>query len=194
MLLTFHFDQASTPVSKPARKRRSLVSNQSPGPAKVQPGDNLVVILKSGSNTRQIQESLVVRLISFVGHRWNNATSAGVACQMVRDIIRSKDIGGYGAIYDSLRSQDPKAEKKLMKQLRDSHQHALRNHRDNLRAIISRLFVKTKDPKINFIKSSVFGVPDGAPIIGLDHPVVEGMMRSMRGKIHFLYIFSFVSC
>lgn len=187
--LTFHFYQASTPAPKRGRKRKSLVSNQSPGPVTVQPGDNLLLILKSGSNTRQIQETLVVRLISKVGHRWNNAASAGVGFVIVREIVKSKDVGGYGAIYDTLRKQDPKVEKKMLKQLRDSHQHALTNHRKHLREIISRLFVKTKDPKINFIKSSVFGVAGGAPIIGLDHPVVQGMMRSMQGNIR---VFKFI--
>ena len=37
---------------------------------------------------------------------------------------------------------------------------------------------------MNFVKDSVFGVKGGAPIIGLDHPVVKGMMQSIKGKIH----------
>jgi hypothetical protein len=179
--------QQSTPVAK-AKKRKSIgaaiKSSKSPKSATIQPGDELTVILSDGSHTRQIQDSLVVRLISSIGHRWNNATCDGRAIPMMREVIVSKDIGGFGAHYEQLRIQGMKSEKHLITKLRASHQHAVKNHRGYLRQIISRLFEKTSDSKMNFVKDSVFGVRGGATIIGLDHPVVKGMMQSIKGKIH----------
>jgi hypothetical protein len=90
----------------------------------------------------------------------------------------------------AMRWLNTKSERHLMAKLRLSHQHALQNHRVHLRQIISELFEQTYDSKINFIKQSVFGVDDGAPIIGRDHPVVKGMMKGIKSQ---LQVFDFIS-
>jgi hypothetical protein len=147
-----------------------------------------MVIVKPQSNTRRIQECLVIQLISSVGYRWNNGAS-GKGIQLARNIIISKNIGGFAEHYERLREQNTKSERQLLAKLRLSHQHALQNHRVHLRQIISELFEQTYDSKINFIKQSVFGVDDGAPIIGRDHPVVKGMMKGIKSQ---LQVFDFI--
>jgi hypothetical protein len=72
-------------------------------------------MVKPQSNTRQIQEFLVLRLIAKIGYRWNNATCAGIGIQLVRDIVVNKNIAGYGELYDDLRKQNQKAELQMMK-------------------------------------------------------------------------------
>jgi hypothetical protein len=184
--------EASTPASLKVNKRKPTPTN-APYLASIKPGDSLLTIVKPQSNTRQIQEHLVVRLIAKIGYRWNNATSAGIAVQIVRDIVVNKNIAGYGELYDDLGKQNQKAELKMMAKLRTSHQHALANHRSYVRELISDLFEVSYDAKINFIKESVFGVADGAPIIDMDHPVVKGMIRSVRGSLYtFNSCFQFI--
>ena len=58
-----------------------------------------------------------------------------------------------------------------------SHAHAARNHQLLVRAKVVKLFEQTPadDVRLIFIKEEVFGIPDGRPIIGPEHPVMVEM-------------------
>ena len=42
---------------------------------------------------------------------------------------------------------------------------------------VAALFHQTADPQINWVKETVFGVKDGAPILSGTHPVMEELMK-----------------
>ena len=50
------------------------------------------------------------------------------------------------------------------------------NHKEFVRAKVAKLFQSTPDDReINFDKEEVFGISEGRPIIGPDHPVMVEM-------------------
>jgi hypothetical protein len=62
------------------------------------------------------------------------------------------------------------------KKAADSHAHAIRMHKNYVRETVSKLFRATpNDKKLCFVKEEVFGITDGGPIIGPDHPVMLEM-------------------
>jgi hypothetical protein len=57
-----------------------------------------------------------------------------------------------------------------------SHAHAAGNHRAYVSRAVQKLFQDTPDDKkLCFVKEEVFGITDGGPIIGADHPVLTEM-------------------
>ena len=78
------------------------------------------------------------------------------------------------ALYDMLRESSPASEKTLLRILRAAHQHAGKIHHECMSALVAKLklFRATKDPAVNYVKSKVFGIEDGAPILGNDHPLI----------------------
>jgi hypothetical protein len=57
-----------------------------------------------------------------------------------------------------------------------SHAHATRMHKLYVREAVAKLFRATpNDNKLCFVKEEVFGITDGGPIIGPDHPVMRKM-------------------
>jgi hypothetical protein len=56
--------------------------------------------------------------------------------------------------------------------------YAARNHKDYVSRMVAKLFRPTpNDKKLCFVKEEVFGIKDGAPIIGPDHPVMLEMFE-----------------
>ena len=47
---------------------------------------------------------------------------------------------------------------------------------------VAALFHQTADPQINWVKETVFGVKDGAPILSGTHPVMEELMKGSFPK------------
>ena len=57
-----------------------------------------------------------------------------------------------------------------------SHAHATRTHKLCVREAVAKLFRATpNDIKLCFVKEEVFGIADGGPIIGPDHPAMLEM-------------------
>ena len=109
-------------------------------------------------------------LISRFGFRWQNATNKLAAKAVLRDLIIRHNVAEFATTYDMLRDRDPTNELKLVASLRNSHAHAAKNHFDGLAEVTALLFEKTRDPTINFVEMTVFGVEVGAPIMNADHP------------------------
>ncbi len=127
------------------------------------------------SYLRDIQKDLVPRMIARSGYRWHNAAARSEMIQILRYLTIRK--GGVYIHWDALaaRSHNLRAnnEKALAIKAAGSHAHAARNHQDYIMRAVFQLFQATPDDmKLSFVKQEVFGIADGGPIIGADHPVM----------------------
>ena len=130
----------------------------------------------SQSYVRDIQKELVPRSIAVSGYRWHNGVNRGEMIQILRYLTIRK--GGVYAHWDALAARSGKYGNvnALATKIAGSHAHAARNHQELIRAKVAKLFQHTPDDKqINFVKEEVFGIPDGNPIIGPEHPVMVEM-------------------
>ena len=66
-----------------------------------------------------------------------------------------------------------------------SHAHATRMHKVYVRGTVANLFRATpNDKKLCFVKEEVFGITNGDPIIGPDHPVMlEMFAQPITGEL-----------
>jgi hypothetical protein len=129
---------------------------------------------------RDIQKDLVPRIIAHSGYRWHNAVSRNEMIQILRFLTIRK--GGVYVHWDALaaRSQQLKSNnvKALGNKIAASHAHAARNHQGYVARAVFKLFQATPDDKkLCFVKEEVFGITDGGPIIGADHPVIMEMFE-----------------
>ncbi len=127
---------------------------------------------------RDVQKDLVPRVIAHSGYRWHNAVARNEMIQILRFLTIRK--GGVYARWDALaaRSQHLKYNnvKTLGNRVAASHAHAARNHQAYVSRAVQKLFQDTPDDqKLCFVKEEVFGITDGGPIIGADHPVLTEM-------------------
>ena len=140
-------------------------------------GGLLDVLTGNGqSYVRDIQRELVPRAIAVSGYRWHNAVSRGEMTQILRYLTIRK--GGVYAHFDALNARSTKSNnvQALATKIAASHAHAASNHREFVRVKVAKLFQSTPDDReINFVKEEVFGIPDGRPIIGPEHPVMVEM-------------------
>jgi hypothetical protein len=65
-------------------------------------------------------------------------------------------------------------------------QHAYRNHRDEVAAIMVKLFDQTllADVEMLYIKETVFGVRDGAPLMDCTHPCLVALAAASHWPQH----------
>ncbi len=140
----------------------------------------LVDVFTSHGQTyvRDIQKDLVPRVIAHSGYRWHNAVARNEMIQILRFLTIRK--GGLYMHWDALaaRSQTLRTNnvKALGIKIAASHAHAARNHQAYVTQAVSKLFQDTPyDKKLCFVKEEVFGITDGGPIIGANHPVMTEM-------------------
>ena len=146
------------------------------------PGQNYV---------RDIQKELVPRCITVSGFRWHNGQKRSETLQILRYLTIRK--GGVYVHWDALDARSGKSAdgKKLADQVAKSHAHAARKHQEHVMSKVRKLFESTPDDvKINFVKSEVFGVENGDPIIEAKHPVMVEMFSqpivgAMRSFLSF---------
>lgn len=139
----------------------------------------LMDVLTANGQTyiRDIQKELVPRAIAVSGYRWHNSVARQEMIQILRYLTIRK--GGVYAHWDALEARSPNSSnvKALAKKIAQSHAHAAGNHQALVRKAVAKLFEATPaDKKLCFVKEEVFGISDGGPIIGPDHPVVQEMM------------------
>ena len=137
-----------------------------------------VFTLHGQTYVRDIQKDLVPRVIAHSGYRWHNAVARNEMIQILRFLTIHK--GGVYVHFDALaaRSQHLKSNnlKALAQEIAASHAHAARNHQAYVTRAVWKLFQDTPDDKkLCFVKEEVFGITDGGPIIGADHPVIVEM-------------------
>jgi hypothetical protein len=127
---------------------------------------------------RDIQLQLVPRCVAYSGYRWHNSLCRPEMMQILRFLTIRK--GGVYVHWDALdaRSEKSSNSKILGNKVAASHAHAVRNHKDYVSRMVAKLFRATPDDKkLCFVKEEVFGIKDGAPIIGPDHPVMLEMFE-----------------
>jgi hypothetical protein len=136
---------------------------------------------------RDIQKELVPRMIAVVGHRWHNSVNRDTMIQILRYLTIRK--GGVYAHWDALHARSARSNnaRALGDQFAKSHAHAAGSHQALVRTAVAKLFQDTpNDKKLNFVKEEAFGITDGRPIIGHDHPVVVEMMaQPIVGTLYF---------
>ena len=97
--------------------------------------------------------------------------------------------GGVYSHWDALHARSARSNnaRALGDQFAKSHAHAAGNHQALVRTAVAKLFQDTpNDKKLNFVKEKGFGITDGGPIIGPDHPVVVEMMaQPIVGTLYF---------
>ena len=155
----------------------------------------LVDVLASHGQSyiRDVQKELVPRCIAVSGYRWHNSVARPEMIQQLRYLTIRK--GGVYVHFDALNARSPPTSdvRALAKKVSQSHAHAARSHQDFVKDAVSKLFEATpEDKKLCFVKEEVFGISDGGPIIGADHPVMAEMLA--QPIIGVLFSSIFVSC
>ena len=117
----------------------------------------------------------------------------GVIAALVRADMIVVDMAGDDALYDKLRSYNPKGEADVVKRFSRSAVNAERQHRENMAKIVRSLFAKTYEKELNYVEESVFGVKDGDPIMTKEHPVILQLLATKGDVRQSLLQFSFQS-
>lgn len=133
-------------------------------------------------NARQVVALInciaVPQMIARHGYRWHNAAVNPHLTNLLRDIIIDRHIIDEKT-YDKMRRYN--TELKILTHIRRSNAHAVKNHRDKLARLMSKLFQQTDDKIINHVKLSVFGVAEGGPIVPETHPVRVALNKVPKG-------------
>ena len=103
---------------------------------------------------------------------------------MMRAAVRCDDILGLSQSYDQPRTKASKEELEVVGRFLRSGQHAYRNHRESVAAIVVTLFndqTPPADVEMMYIKETVFGVRDGAPLMDRSHPCLAALAAAYTG-------------
>ena len=184
-------DGSTSSKSASKRLRSSGQSKAVEGPPPLIPqGSDLTLLKKTpkeGGIVNAIHPILVPEIIARCGMRWWNAHCNSEVTNVLREVVVKHNLGQFGASYDMLREAKPASELAVLRTLRTSHQHAAKHHHMRTAAIVAKLFRQTKDPAVNYVKSKVFGIEDGAPILGDDHPLVQALKVALPSGAHVLF-------
>ena len=178
----------SSPSASPAlscgkRKRKSVSTPRTPQ-AIVPAGTDLSILVKPkefGGIVHQLQPAIIPEIISRFGFGWQCAAINKELPPVIRSAIVRGNIGGYGPVYDQLRDADPVMEMKMVRKLRSSQAHCVKSHHGRLALIVKSLFTSTEDELTKTVKSRVFGVENGEPILAPDHPVLRELATLSNG-------------
>ena len=178
----------SSPSASPAlscgkRKRKSVSTPRTPQ-AIVPAGTDLSILVKPkefGGIVHQLQPAIIPEIISRFGFGWQCAAINKELPLVIRSAIVRGNIGGYGPVYDQLRDADPVMEMKMVRKLRSSQAHCVKSHHGRLASIVKSLFTSTEDELVKTVKSRVFGVENGEPILAPDHPVLRELATLSNG-------------
>ena len=122
-------------------------------------------------------------IIARIGNKWYSAVNKPYVTSMLRSLVMCINYEGYGPIYDMMRAIDSKEEGAIATRFLRTGQHAARDHREQVAAIVARLFLQTDDLEMEHIKQSVFGVASGAPIMAVDHPALQELFKTQTGAL-----------
>jgi len=179
----------STP-SKSAKRRRSSGQSKAFEEPVISPGSDLSLLIKSqkaGGIVKALQPILVPEIIARNGMRWWNAHCNLQVTNVLREVVVKHNLGNFGPSYDQLREAKPAQELFVLRVLRTSHAHAAKSHQIRTARIVAKLFRKTIDPAVNYVKSKVFGIEDGAPILGDAHPLVMELKALLNPGAHVMF-------
>jgi hypothetical protein len=107
-----------------------------------------------------LQPRVMPEIIARCGMRWWNAKANEQVASVVRSVVITHNLGGYGGSYDALRANEPKSEGKMVKHLRVSQQHTATCHMNSSSTLIAKLFraPPASETCVNHVKLTVFGV------------------------------------
>ena len=106
-----------------------------------------------------------------------NASGPAHPPQLSTGALSRRGIGNFGDSFDELHDAVQKSLPLLLAHLRMPQGHAWKHHRAKMAEAVAALFHETADPQINWVKETVFGVKDGAPLLSGTHPVMEELMK-----------------
>ena len=129
-----------------------------------------------------VQPAIVPEIIARIGLRWWNTARSGVAGSVLSNTVIKHNLGNFGDVFDKLYEAQPKSRGWVLMKLRASQGHAVSAHCCKMACLIASLFSKSVDPQTNFVKDTIFGVKDGAPLLSDDHPVTKALMTSPFAK------------
>jgi hypothetical protein len=185
-------DGEGSPSSKAAllraAKRRKSASKpvEDSQPRVLAPGQDLKLLTraaKDGGIVHAIQPMFVPEIIARCGMRWWNAQFNPQITNVLRELVVKYNLGCFGEVYDKLREVRPASELDVLRVLRTSHQHTSKEHHYRMNMLALKLFRDTVDPAVNYVKSKVFGIEDGKPILGADHPLMKELMAQTSGRV-----------
>ena len=136
------------------------------------------VIGSDQGNMRKIQSRIVSRLVSHLGVRWSSSLNRGYVGPLVQEIVVTGGIAGVDsdAKYKEMKAASVKGDYYLLQSIQHTQNKTVKKHRDMIRELIVSFFEYTSDPMLTDIKSELFGVERGNPIVGPAHHVVREMM------------------
>jgi hypothetical protein len=127
-----------------------------------------------------IQGGCVSWLVNLLGIRWSGSLCRGQVAPIVQHIVISNSLGGINSSdkYTACKHAAPKSKFYFLQSIQETQNKTAKQHRDKIRKLVMefRFFSATTDKMINTIKSELFDVSGGAPIVSSDHPVVREMM------------------
>lgn len=192
-LLQKRTDDAGSAPSKSTTTKRRRSSGQSKaveGPLIISPGSDLTLLTKppkEGGIVYVLQPLFVPEIIARCGMRWWNAHCNADITNVLREIVVRHNLGQFGPLYDKLREAKPASELAVLRVLRTSHQHTAKDHFWRTAAIVEKLFRQTNTPAINYVKSKVFGIENGAPILDDDHPLIQELKDAAASGAHVMF-------
>ena len=133
---------------------------------------------------RNIAGPITPELIARIGIKWHGAGNKPAAASVMRNIVLAEDLQGLAEHYDEYAKNSTKEELKVLRRILRSGQHAARQHREKTAGLVEELFKQTpsENGPLRFVKETVFGVADGAPIMDKDtHPVFDAMFEEYDG-------------
>ena len=136
----------------------------------------------------EIQPLLVPQIVARCGMRWWNAQFNKDIANVLREIVVQNNLGRFAEVYDKLREAKPASEFSVLRVLRTSHQHTAKEHHFRMATLVAKLFRHTTDPAVNYVKSKVFAIENGAPILGNDHPLVKELMARPVAGAHVITV------
>ena len=190
VLIFIHFhvqDRTAFPKqkSRTAGKRRRSASPPAPSSAPSSAESGRLNSMCNHSFLRRVTPLLIPELISRLGNKWHGAHNRSIAANMLRHVVLAEDIDQMGSsgLYDRLASAYPKEERMVLTRILRTGQHAARKHRLNLAALVRALFEQTPPSEADmlYIKETVFGVKEGAPIMASNHPAIVELFSVYTG-------------
>ena len=117
--------------------------------------------------------TITPELIARFGAKWHGAINKPAVANVLRSAVIQEDKCGLAESYDRLADKSQKDELTVVTRILRSGQHAARQHRQRTAACVRELFAQTHPDNLalRHVKLTVFGVPDGKPIMDLQtHP------------------------
>ena len=141
-----------------------------------------MALLDDQTVSRNIHAKVVNRLVVLLGFRWSSSLHRSQIGPIVQSIVVQGKLGGVDtdAKYITLKATGVKGDFHMLQQIQFAHNKTAKNHRDRVRNLVGALFDETFDPMLEAIKSDLFGVEDGGPIVARDHPTLEQLRALPR--------------